>query len=289
METTLELNALTVPTQFIEANGIKYAYRRYGKAGAKPMVFTQHFTGTLDNWDPALIDGLAVDHDVIIFDNAGVASSGGEVAQTIKGIAATAIAFIDALELKNINLFGFSMGSFVAQTITLERPELVNRLIIVGSGPRGGEDLATFSPEVWAFFSKEYEKPDMLLLDTFFSPSESSQAAGQRFLDRIRARSVDRDISINDQVIPNQLAAITEWGTKSEGSYEYLKSIKCPVLVVNGKQDLLFPTINSYILQQELPYAKLIIYPDSNHGSLYQYTEEFIKQVNIFLTEVYYY
>ncbi|OKS86700.1 alpha/beta fold hydrolase [Mucilaginibacter polytrichastri] len=277
---------LTVPTQFVDAKGTIFAYRRFGKTGGLPLVFLQHFTGTLDNWDPAVTDGLAEEREVIIFDNAGIASSGGEVAPTIKGIAATAVQFIKALGLEKIDILGFSMGSFVAQQITLENPELVNRLIIVGSGPRGGEDLATFSPEVWAMFSKEYAQPDELLLDTFFSPTETSQAAGHLFLDRIRSRSVDRDISINDKVIPAQLAAITEWGTKSEGSFEYLKSIKQPVLVVNGKNDVLFPTVNSYILQQNLDNAKLILYPDSNHGALFQYADDFVKQANSFLNEV---
>lgn len=276
---------VTAPTQFIDANGIKFAYRRFGKTGGLPLVFLQHFTGTLDNWDPAVTDGFAADREVIIFDNAGVASSGGEVAHTIKGIAATALQFIDALKLKEIDLFGYSFGSFVAQTITLERPELIKHLLLVGSGPRGGEGLATFSPEVWAMFSKEYALADELLLDTFFSPTETSQAAGRQFLDRIRSRVEDRDISINEKVIPAQLAAIAEWGVSAEGSYDYLKDIKQPVLVVNGKDDVLFPTINSYLLQQYLPNAKLILYPDSGHGANFQYAADFVKQVTAFLEE----
>lgn len=285
----LEMTAFnhnTVPTQYINANGTNFAYRRFGKTGGIPLVFIQHFTGTLDNWDPAVTDGFAADREVIIFDNAGIAGSGGEVAYTIKGIAATALEFIDALELKKIDLMAFSMGSFVGQEITLARPDLVNRLILVGSGPRGGEDLASFSPEVWAMFSKEYAQPDELLLETFFSPTATSQEAGRKFLDRIRSRSENRDISINEKVIPAQLAAIAEWGIPKEGSYDYLKEITQPVLIVNGKVDVLFPTINSYILQQNLPDAQLIIYPDSNHGSLFQYTENFVKQATSFLNEV---
>jgi len=277
---------VTAPTQYIDANGTKFAYRRFGKTGSLPLVFLQHFTGTLDNWDPAVTDGFAADREVIIFDNAGIASSGGEVADTIKGIAATALSFIDALELKEIDLLGFSMGSFVAQQITIERPELVHKLVIVGSGPRGGVDLATFSPEVWAMLNTEYNPADELLLDTFFSPTETSQTAGRKFLDRIRSRSEDRDISINEKVVPAQLAAIAEWGLVEEGSYDYLKEIKQQVLIISGKTDVLFPTVNSYILQQNLPDAQLIIYPDSNHGSLFQYPENFVKQVTLFLEAV---
>lgn len=274
----------TAPTQFISGNGITFAYRRFGKTGSIPLVFFQHFTGTLDNWDPAVTDGIAKDHEVIIFDNAGIASTDGEVAYTIKGIAATGLDFIDALGLTKIDIFGFSMGSFVAQQIAVERPGLVRKLILVGSAPRGGEGFETFSPEVWAMFSKEYAQPDELLLETFFSPTATSQAAGWKFLERIRARVEGRDVNINEKVIPAQLAAIAEWGTPSENSYEYLKDIQIPVLVVNGKTDVLFPTVNSYILQQYLSDAQLIIYPDSNHASQSQFTENFLKQVNLFLS-----
>jgi pimeloyl-ACP methyl ester carboxylesterase len=273
----------TAPTQYVSGNGTKFAYRRFGKTGTVPLVFFQHFTGTLDNWDPAVTDGIALEREVILFDNAGIASTDGEVASTIKGISETALDFIDALELKEIDIFGFSMGSFVAQQIALDRPQLVRKLILVGSGPRGGEGLSTFSPEVWAMLSKEYAQPDELLLETFFSPTVTSQAAGRKFLDRIRARVNDRDININEKVVPAQLAAIAEWGAPSEGSYEYLKDIKIPVLVVNGKTDVLFPTVNSYILQQHLPDAQLIIYPDSNHASQSQFTENFLTQVSLFL------
>lgn len=273
----------TAPTRFVDVNGVSFAYRRFGKTGNLPLVFFQHFTGTLDNWDPAVLDPLSEQREVIIFDNAGIASSGGEVPYTIAGIAKDAAAFIDALGLKKVDLFGYSMGSFAAQQIALDRPELVNKMILVGSGPRGGEALDTFSPEVWALFSKEYNQPDELLLDTLFSPTETSQAAGRLFLERIRARKQDRDIAISEKVVPAQLAAIAEWGTKKAGSYEYLKAIKHPVLVVNGKEDVLFPTVNSYILQQHLPDAHLIIYPDSNHGSQYQYHEHFVLQANLFL------
>jgi pimeloyl-ACP methyl ester carboxylesterase len=273
----------TAPTQFVEAGGIRFAYRRFGKKAGLPLVFLQHFTGTLDNWDPAVTDALAANREVILFDNAGVASSSGEVPTTAAAIAADAATFIAALGLTKIDLFGFSMGGFVAQEVVLQHPDLVRRLLLVATGPRGGENLATFSPEVWAMFSKEYAQPDELLLETFFSPTATSQAAGRHFLDRIRARKEGRDVGINDKVVPAQLAAITEWGSSPADSYAYLQQIKQPVLVVNGKEDVLFHTINSYLLQQHLPDAQLIIYPDSNHGAIYQYPTQFVAAVNLFL------
>jgi pimeloyl-ACP methyl ester carboxylesterase len=273
----------TAPTQFVEAGGIRFAYRRFGKKAGLPLVFLQHFTGTLDNWDPAVTDALAADREVILFDNAGIASSSGEVPTTAAAIAADAATFIGALGLTKIDLFGFSMGGFVAQELVLQHPSLVRRLLLVATGPRGGENLATFSPAVWAMFSKEYAQPDELLLETFFSPTDTSQTAGRHFLDRIRARKEGRDVSINDKVVPAQLAAITEWGSAPADSYAYLQHIKQPVLVVNGKEDVLFHTINSYLLQQHLPDAQLILYPDSNHGAIYQYPTQFVAAVNLFL------
>lgn len=276
---------LTVPTQFADVNGTKFAYRRFGKPGKLPLVLFQYFTGTLDNWDPAVLDPLSQEREIIIFDNRGIAGSEGEPPHTIAEIAGDAAAFINALGLTRIDLLGFSMGSFVAQQVVLDKPELVNRLILVGSGPRGGEDLETFSPEVWALFDKPYNQPDELLLDTFFAPTETSQAKGWEYLERTRARKEGRDSALSDKVVPSQLAAISQWGKKRAGSFDYLKEIKLPVLLVNGKKDVIFPTVNSYTLQQELPDARLILYPDSSHGSQFQFHENFVIQVGLFLNE----
>ena len=278
-------NHNTARTQFIAVNGLRMAYRRFGKKDNLPLVFFQHFTGTLDNWDPIVLDALSAEREIIIFDNRGIAGSEGDPLHTIEEISRDAISFIEAIGLTKVDLFGFSMGSFAAQQVALDRPELVNRIILIGSGPRGGEGLDTFLPEVWALFEKEYAQPDELLLDTFFAPTETSQAAGRQFLARIRARKQDRDNPISDKVVPAQLAAISEWGKKREGSFDYLSEITHPVLIVNGKEDIIFPTINSYILQQHLPNAQLILYPDSNHASHYQFHKNFVSQVKLFLNE----
>src|ERR1700721_534575 len=137
----------TAPTQCVEANGIRFAYRRFGKAGGVPLVFNQHYIGTMDYWDPTVTDGFARDREVILFNNAGISSSSGEVPTTFEEMAANAVAFIKALGLTQVDVLGISIGGFVAQEITLQAPELVRRLILVGTGPRGGQSMAPLPPE----------------------------------------------------------------------------------------------------------------------------------------------
>jgi pimeloyl-ACP methyl ester carboxylesterase len=274
----------TAPTQFVEANGIRFAYRRFGKTGGTPLVFNQHYTGTMDHWDPAVTDGFAKDREVILFDNAGVSSSSGEVPGTFAEMGANGIAFIKALGLTKADVLGFSIGGFVAQEITLQAPDLVRRLILLGTGPRNGEGMAAGTPEGKRIFGASYDEPDKLWLSVFFTPSPASQAAGQEFIKRFRLRTRDRDPEVDDKVAVAQRAAIAKWGAPREKPYDYLKTIKQPTLVVNGSTDLIIYTVNSFILQQNLPNAQLIIYPDSAHGGHHQYPELFTRHASMFLS-----
>jgi pimeloyl-ACP methyl ester carboxylesterase len=249
-----------------------------------PLVFNQHYTGTMDYWDPAVTDGLAQYREVILFNNAGVSSSSGEVPTTIQEMGTNAIAFIKALGLAKVDVLGFSIGGMIAQELTVQAPELVRRLILVGTGLRGGEGIAPMTAAAAKIFGATYDPPEELWLAVHFTPSAASQAAGRAFLTRKHLRRENRDPEVNDRVGPRQIEALGTYGVKREGAFDYLKDIRQPTLIVNGHNDVIAPTINSFTLQQNLPNAELILYPDSNHGSFYQYPELFVQQANQFLS-----
>jgi pimeloyl-ACP methyl ester carboxylesterase len=273
----------TAPTRFIEVDGTRFAYRRFGDPTGTPIVLLQHFMGNLDNYDPAITDALAMGREVILTDNAGVGLSTGTAPETVEGMARDAASLIDALGLEHVDLFGFSMGGHVAQQIAVDRPELVRRLVLVGTGPRGGDGMDQLAADVAPLFGTAYQPQDLMWLPIFFSPSEASQAAGRRFLERIRARTDDRDVPVSAATVAAHRAAAGEWGAPAPDSFDYLKGISQPALVVNGSNDIVVATINSYILQQNLPDAELILSPDSNHGSLFQFTDLFNRYVTDFV------
>jgi pimeloyl-ACP methyl ester carboxylesterase len=201
-------------------------------------------------------------------------------------MAKNAEAFIDGLGLKKIDLLGFSIGGMVAQQITVDRPELIRKLILVGTAPRNhdaGNVQGHITPETAAIFGATYNPPENLWLKVFFSDSDESQAAGREFLKRYLSRTENRDAAISEKVAPAQIAAVGEWGDHPGDRFAYLKDIKQPTLVVSGNHDVIVYTVNSLHLVQNLPDAKLILYPDANHGSWYQYHEDFVFEANRFL------
>jgi pimeloyl-ACP methyl ester carboxylesterase len=270
---------VTAPTQFIEANGIRFAYRRFGKKVGMPLLFMQHFRGGMDNWDPAVTDGFARDREVILFNNAGVASSSGETPNTVDAMADYAAAFVGTLGLRQLDLLGFSLGGYVAQAFTLRHPKLVRRLMLIGTGPRAGEPSR--DPNVPLHARGDSTLDDYLYL--FFSPSAASQAAGRAFWERRHLRKKDVDPPSSLQTMAAQLAAAGEWAQARGERFSELKSIAQPTLVVNGNNDVMIPTINSFFLSQHIPNAQLIIYPDSGHASHFQYPELFALHARTFL------
>jgi pimeloyl-ACP methyl ester carboxylesterase len=270
---------VTAPTRFVEANGIRYAYRWFGAETGTPLVFLQHFRGGLDNWDPLVTDGLAQGRPVILFNNAGVASSSGETPDTIDAMGDHVAAFVNALGLPQVDVLGFSIGGFVAQAFVLRHPHLVRKVVLVGTGPRNGEPAT--DPKILKVAGNPVPGlEDFLFL--FFAPSETSQAAGKAFWERRHQRK-DQDPPSSLQTAQAQVAALVEWRQPRGERYAYLKAISQPTLVVNGNNDIMVPTVNSFTLSQNIPGAQLIIYPDSGHGSHFQYPELFVTHAQLFL------
>ncbi len=270
---------LTAPTRFIEASGVRYAYRRFGSEEGVPLIFLPHFRAGMDHWDPLVTDGLASGRAVILFNNAGIASSSGEPADTIDTSADHVARFVRALGLQAVDVLGFSIGGYIAQSLVLRYPDLVRRLVLAGTAPRNGE-LAN-DPRIPAVAANPIPTlEDFLFL--FFTPSAASQAAGKAFWQRRHQRN-DADPPSSAEAMKAQSAAIAEFREPRGERYSELWGISQPTLVVNGKNDIMVPTINSFTLCQRIPNAQLIIYPDSGHGALFQYPKLFVTHTTIFL------
>lgn len=269
----------TAKTKFVDVRGTKFAYRIFGKTGGTPLVFLQHFTGTMDNWDPAVTNEFAKTHQVVLFDNRGIGSSGGETPASIEEMAGDAVAFINSLGYKQVDLLGFSVGGFIAQDIAIDHPALVHKLILAGTAPRGG-DITDNQP---VLENKEKLTPPQQLLHLFFDATPTSQAKGREFLQRISARQVNRDANTKVPSILAQNDAINKFKAAKDPEYKNLLNLHQPVLVVNGVHDAMVPASNSYVLVSHIKNAKLILYPDAGHGAIFQYHDDFVKQANSFL------
>jgi pimeloyl-ACP methyl ester carboxylesterase len=276
---------LTAPNLYVEAgNGITHAYRHFGSSGPEraPLLFLQHFRGNLDNWDPLLIDAIAAEREVILLDNTGVGASSGRTPSSVTAMAHDALAFTDALGLRTLDILGFSLGGFVAQELTLIRPQLVRRLVLAGTGPQGGEQMHGFTSDVLEAATPD-EPTGEDFVHLFFERTPTSVGKGWEFVDRIFARTDDRDEPTSLQTRDAQLDAITAWGIPDPTRLHRLVGIAHPTLVANGDHDVLIPTRNSRLLASNLPNAELSIYPGAGHGFLFQHPTEFAAEVNAFL------
>jgi pimeloyl-ACP methyl ester carboxylesterase len=278
------MSNITAPTQFVQVGEQRYAYRRFGDGSGLPLLFLQHFTGTLDNWDPAVTDPLARSREVILFENAGVGRSTGTVPPTIAGMAQHALAFLDALRLSRCDVLGFSLGGMIAQQMAQDRPAMFRRMILVGTAPRGGEDIMHLEkPTLARHLGDPTLRGYAVLGKIFFAPSDSSQSAAAAFIKRLMQRAQDREPVSGGAVAEAQMAAFREWDVVTADRFANLKSIRQPTLVVNGVYDQMIPVRNSYWLSENLPNAVLLTYPDSGHGSLFQFHESFTRQAAGFL------
>ncbi len=273
----------TVPTQFISADGVSFAYREYGQQnGGIPVIFLNHLAAVLDNWDPRIIDGIAAKHHVVVFDNRGVGASTGEPAKSIEQMADDAITFIQAKGFKQVDLFGFSMGGMISQEIVLKQPQLIRKMILSGTGPAGGTGISTVGRvSNWDLVRGMATRQDPKVY-LFFTRTENGKAAAKEFVQRINERTENRDKEIKLTAYRAQLKALKKWGNKKPAD---LSIIQQPVLVANGDHDRMVPTVNTYDLAKRLPNSSLIIYPDAGHGGIFQFNQDFVKQSLTFLAK----
>ena len=273
-----------LPNKLVSApGGVGYAYREMGEGGV-PLVLFQHFRGNLDSWDPALVDALAGNRRVITFDNAGVGGSSGITPDTIGQMARDAIAFLAALDLGQVDLLGFSIGSFVAQEITLIRPAIVRRVVLASSAPQGAAGMHGWAPDVIGAVGTPQTSAEEYI-GVFFAPSATSSEAGRESVRRQYARTQDRDTATNWATREAQYDAVCTWGIPDHSALQRVAAIEHQVFIANGDSDPMILPRYSYLLAGLIPGAQLKIYPDSAHGFLFQHHAAFAADVEEFLSE----
>jgi pimeloyl-ACP methyl ester carboxylesterase len=269
-------------TNTVDVGGVKFAYRQLGADTGMPVIFLNHLGAVLDNWDPRVVDGIAARRRVITFDNRGIGASQGSTPDSVEAMARDAVAFIRALSFEQVDLLGFSLGGFIAQVIAQEEPQLVRKIVLAGTGPAGGEGI----DKVTSVTIRDMIKGALTFKDPkyylFFTRTSNGRIAARQFLERLKERTDNRDRSISLTAFRTQLKAIHAWGRQEPSD---LTGIQQPVLVVNGEADRMVPSSNSVDLARRLPKAKLILYRDAGHGGIFQYHEEFVKEVLEFLEQ----
>ncbi|MBL0888631.1 alpha/beta fold hydrolase [Myceligenerans indicum] len=270
-----------VPTRSVRVGDAEFAYRELGPRGGTPVILLHHLAANLDDWDPRLIDGLAATRHVIAFDNRGVGASTGSTPQTVEAMAADAVAFVRALGHERVDLFGFSLGGFVAQAVLEREPALVRRAVLAGTGPAGGPGIdkirwTSIVPTIKALVRRKHPKYHL-----FFTGTATGRAAAQAFLDRLQERTEDRDGPVANATFSAQMKAIHRWGKQSPWD---LSRIGHPVLLANGETDAMVPSRNTIDLADRLPHGELVpLYPDAGHGGIFQHHTEFTAAALEFL------
>jgi pimeloyl-ACP methyl ester carboxylesterase len=279
---TISYSSATALIQFVRVDTLNIAYKEIGTGEA--IIFFQRFRGTLNDWDPAFVDALAKKYRVILFDAPGVGLSSGTVPTSITTMADQAVAFATALGIARSNYLGWSMGGAIAQVVAINHPEKVIKLILAATGPSANPELVAGNPE----FGIRARKPAYSFEDNqflFFYSSPASKIACSEYLDRLESIK-ERDSAANVSAYTNMSTALVSFKANKEKNYfDLLKSIGHPTLVANGKYDPSYPFANSYVLAREIPDSKLIVYPDSGHGFLFQYHREFALEVMNFLSQ----
>ncbi|MBB2886713.1 MULTISPECIES: alpha/beta fold hydrolase [Pseudomonas] len=271
---------INATNQTITVNGIPFAYRDTGPATGVPLVLFNHWGAVLDNFDPAIIDGLAQTRRVITTDYRGIGGSGGSAPLTVGEMADDAIQLIHALGLETVDVLGFSLGGFVAQDIALKAPNLVRRLILTGTGPAGGSGIDKVGSVTWPLMLKgllTLRDPKFYL---FFTSTPNGRRSASLYLQRLKARKKNRDKGPTPSAFLRQLKAITAWGKQPP---QDLGRLRTPTLIVNGDNDIMVPSVNSSALAKRIPNAQLVIYEDAGHGGIFQHHVDFVAKAQAFL------
>jgi len=269
-------------TKSVDVDGTKFVFREIGRPGGVPVLLLHHLTAVLDDWDPKVVDGLATKHHVIAFDNRGVGGSGGSTPKTVEEMARDGVAFIRALGFSKVDLLGFSLGGFIAQIIAQQQPGLVRKIILAGTGPAGGDGIANVGAVLQDAFGKAGATNKHPKHYLFFTQTSNGQAAADDFLRRLKERAKDLDAPVSNETVQAQVAAIQAW---VHGDATTLGTVQHPVLVVNGDDDVMVPSFNSFELARRLPNAQLSIFPDAGHGGIFQYHAAFVHQALAFLQQ----
>jgi pimeloyl-ACP methyl ester carboxylesterase len=268
------------PASTITVEGVTYAYRELGPRGGIPVVFFVHLAATMDNWDPRIIDPIAKNRHVITFDQPGVGASTGQVPDSIEAMAEDAFTFIKALGFAKIDVFSFSLGGMIAQDLTLKHPNLVRKLVLTGTGPRGGKDIdkvvgTTYRDILRATLTRSDPKEFL-----FFNRNTTGKPAAKAFIKRLQERTVNRDQPISTRAFQTQLKAIQAFGRSAPSD---LSKLTHPTLIANGDNDRMVPSVLSEDLHRRIKESELIIYPDSGHGGVFQYHAKFAPAAVKFL------
>ena len=284
MSTTSDTPIITsyanAPARTVSAGGVTFAYRELGPKGGIPVVFFVHLAATLDNWDPRIVDPIAKDHHVITFDQRGVGASTGKVPDSIEAMADDAYTFIRALGFDKIDIFSFSLGGMIAQALVVKHPELVRKLVLTGTGPAGGKDIdKVVGVTYWDILRATLTRSDPKEY-LFFNRNATGKPAAKAFLKRLQERTVDRDAPIKVKAFQTQLNAIKKWGRSAPAD---LSKITQPTLIANGDNDRMVPSVLSEDLHRRIAGSELIIYPDSGHGGIFQYHDQFAPVAVAFL------